>query len=56
LYNLRDFAGTTEVVDSTQGINVFFGRKTILSLGIAEPLTGPKPFSLEALALLNVYY
>jgi hypothetical protein len=56
LFNLNDLAGTTEVVDSTQGINVFFGKKTILSLGIAEPLTGPKPFSLEALALLNVYY
>jgi hypothetical protein len=56
IFNINDIAGTSEVVDTTQGINFFFGKRTVLSLGVAEPLTGPKPFSLEALALLNVFF
>jgi hypothetical protein len=56
IFNFNDTAGTTEVVDTTQGINFFFKGNTVLSLGVAEPLTGPKPFSIEALALLNVFF
>ena len=56
VFNMRDIAGTTEVVDTTQGINFFFSGNTVLSLGVAEPLTGPRPFSFETLALLNVFF
>jgi len=38
------------------GVNVYFGKRTIFSLGIVDPVTGPRPFSLEALALLNVSF
>jgi hypothetical protein len=56
VFNARDFAGTADVVDLTSGVNFYFGKRTILSLGIVDPVTGPRPFSLEALALLNVSY
>ena len=47
IFNFKDIAGVTEVVTTTQGINFFFAKRTVLSLGVAEPMTGPKPFSLE---------
>jgi hypothetical protein len=56
IFNINDIAGTSEVVDTTQGVNFFFGKRTVLSLGVAEPLTGPKPFSIEALGLLNIFF
>jgi hypothetical protein len=56
VFNPRDLAGTADVVDLTTGVNVFLGRRTIFSLGVVDPVTGPRPFSLEALALLNVAY
>ena len=55
-FNPRDLAGTAEVVDLTSGVNVFMGKRTLLSFGIVDPVTAPRPFSLEALAFLNVFY
>jgi hypothetical protein len=54
--NPRDIAGTAEVVDLTTGLNIFMGKRTLFSLGVVDPVTGPRPFSLEALALLNVMF
>ena len=56
VFNPRDIAGTAVVVDLTSGLNIFMGKRTLLSLGVVDPVTGPRPFSLEALAQLNVFY
>jgi hypothetical protein len=56
VYSTRDFAGTPTVVDLTLGGNVQFGRRTVLMLGAVTPVTGPRPYSIEAVALLNVYF
>jgi hypothetical protein len=56
VFNARDLAGTAEVVDMTSGLNIFLPGRTVFSLGIVDPVTGPRPFSLEALALLNVFF
>ena len=52
----NDPAGTPDVVDLTLGMNFVFGRKSILSIAFVDPVTGPKPFSYEFSALLNVFY
>jgi hypothetical protein len=56
VFSAKAIAGTAEVVDLTSGLNVFMGKRTLLSLGVVDPVTGPRPFSLEAQAYLNVYY
>jgi hypothetical protein len=55
-FKLTDPASTPNVVDLTAGVTFQFGRRTRLSLGVCDPVTGPKPFTIEAIALLNVYY
>jgi hypothetical protein len=55
-FNLFDPASTPNVVDLTLGTTFQFGKRTRLSLGVCDPVTGPKPFTIEAIALLNVYY
>lgn len=56
LYDLRDPFATTTVVDLTYGINTVIGDRSLLSLGIVTPITGPKPFDYEVVALFNVFY
>jgi hypothetical protein len=48
--------GTPDVVDLTYGTNIYFQRNTVLSLGVATPVTGPRPFAYEFMALLNIYF
>jgi len=55
-FNFRDIAATSEVVNLTQGLNIFFRNKSVLSMGVVTPVTGPRPFSIEALALYNVFF
>ena len=56
VFNPYDIAGTADVVDLTYGTNILFGRKSLLSTALATPVTGPRPFNLEASALFNYYY
>jgi hypothetical protein len=56
VYNANDIAGSANVVNLTQGLNVEFHRRSILTFGIATPITSPKPFDLEALLLFNVRF
>jgi hypothetical protein len=51
-----DPAWTPNVVDLTYGANVYFLRRTVLSVGVATPVTGPRPFGYEFMALLNIYF
>jgi hypothetical protein len=55
-YNIRDVAGSVDVVDLTYGANIQFGRRTLLMLGASSPVSGPRPFAIEAIALLNIYF
>jgi hypothetical protein len=52
-YNLFDKAGTPDVVDLTAGLNIEICRRSVLTLGVVEAVTGPRPFAIEAIALLN---
>lgn len=51
-----DQAGTPDVVDLTYGANTYLGRRSVLSVGVATPVTGPRPFAYEVMAILNIYY
>jgi hypothetical protein len=42
-----------DVVDFTLGVTFEFAGKTTLGLGVAAPVTGPKPFDFEGIAQLN---
>jgi hypothetical protein len=52
-YNANDISGSANVINLTQGLNVEFNRRSIMTIGIATPITSPKPFDLEALILFN---
>lgn len=56
VFDFNDRAGTADVVDLTGGLNVNLGARSLLSLGIVTPVTGPRPFSIETLLLFNVFY
>ena len=55
-YNANDQAGSANVVNLTQGLNLEFSRRSILTIGIASPVTSPRPFDVEALVLFNVRF
>ena len=55
-YNPRSATGTPTMVDLTLGTNFFLGNRSILSLGVMTPVSGPRPVSLEAIALYNVFF
>jgi len=54
--NPRDPAGTPSVVDLTYGTNVLFGRRSLFTTGIVTPVTGPRPFNVEVVALFSFYF
>jgi hypothetical protein len=56
VFNINDPAGSAYVVNLTYGLSTFLGNRTIFSMGMVTPVTGPRPFSLEALALLNWFF
>ena len=55
-YNANDIAGSANVVNLTQGLNIEFRHRSILTFGLATPVTSPKPFDIEALLLFNVRF
>jgi len=55
-YNRNDIAGTPDVVNLTAGLNFEFHRHTFLTFGLVTPVTGPRPFDLEALVLINILF
>jgi hypothetical protein len=55
-YNVFDKAGTPDVVNLTAGLNFEFYRRAILTFGIVEAVTGPRPFDLEAVVLFNIRF
>jgi hypothetical protein len=55
-FNPNDPSGTPDFVNLTYGINFQFRQRSVLTFGIVTPVTGPRPFDLEALALLNIFF
>ena len=56
VFRLNDEAGTADVVDLTAGLTLEFSHRTTLVLAAVTPVTGPKPFDIEALAQVNVRF
>jgi hypothetical protein len=56
VFNVRDLAGTATTVDFTYGINTLLGRRSLLSTAIVTPITGPRPFNYEVVAMLSIYF
>lgn len=52
----KDPAGSVNVVNVTAGLNFEFYRTSVLTFGIVNPITTPKPFDLEAVVQLNIRF
>jgi hypothetical protein len=48
--------GVPDVVDLTFGASVALKRGAILSAGVVDPVTGPRPYELETVVLLNIFF
>jgi len=48
--------GTPDVVDLTFGPNFALRRRAVIAAGIVNPVTGPRPYELEAIVQLNVFF
>jgi hypothetical protein len=48
-----DPAHTPDLVDCTAGVNFELAHKTRLAVGVATPLTGPRPYDFEVLVQLR---
>lgn len=48
--------GVPDVVDLTFGCGFALKNRAVVSAGIVNPVTGPRPFDLEALVFLNVFF
>jgi hypothetical protein len=48
--------GTPDVVDLTFGTNFVLGQRAVLAAGIVDPVTGPRPYELEAIVQLNIFF
>ncbi|AGA29089.1 hypothetical protein Sinac_4933 [Singulisphaera acidiphila DSM 18658] len=52
----NDPAGTPDVLDLTFGTSFIIHKRLVATVGCSFPVTGPRPFDIEAVALLNFYY
>jgi hypothetical protein len=55
-FDLNDVAWTPNVVNLTFGLNFGIGRRGLLSAGYVCPVTGPRPFDNEWVALFNLRF
>jgi hypothetical protein len=55
-YNLFDPGGTPDVVNLTAGISTELARNSVFTVGMVTPVTGPRPFDFEVIALLNIRF
>jgi hypothetical protein len=54
--NVNDPTSTIDIVNLTFGLTAVVRQRTMLSVGLVEPVTGPRPFSGELVVLLNVFF
>ncbi|CAN5490278.1 hypothetical protein BH10PLA2_BH10PLA2_06620 [soil metagenome] len=52
-FNGYDVVGTADVVNLTTGVTFEINHRSTFTVGIVTPVTGPKPFDIEALAQVN---
>lgn len=45
--------GFCDLVNLTEGVTIILNGRAFLTAGVVTPITGPKPFDIEALAQLN---
>jgi hypothetical protein len=45
-----------DLVVLTEGVQIVLGSRSTLAVGVAVPVTGPRPFDLEALAQFNLRF
>ncbi len=55
-YRFNDPFGTPDVVDLTFATSVMFNRRSVLSIGFVNPVTGPRPFNFEWLVQFNWFF
>ena len=55
-YIIADKAAGYDIVDFTFASNFQIRRRGILSLGVNEPVTGPRPYQVEAIAQFNLRF
>jgi hypothetical protein len=55
-FKVSDVAGTADVVNLTMATTIELGCRSNLSVGIVTPVTGPKPFDVEALVQFNWFF
>ena len=53
LFGVTDSLKLYNTVDFTLGTTFEFAHHTTLGIGVVAPVTGPKPFDVEAIAQLN---
>lgn len=56
VFNPTDIAGSADVFNLSYGTSFFLGKRSLLTIGLTNPLTGPRPFALETGLLLNVFF
>jgi hypothetical protein len=49
----QDISGTADVVNLTYGLNAVIGQNSVFTFGVVTPVTGPRPFDYEIIALIN---
>lgn len=55
-FNATDIAGTPQLTNLTFGLNVGVGQHGLFSVGYVNPITGPRAFNGELLAIFNLRY
>jgi len=53
VFRSNDVLGSADVVDLTMGVTLELNRRSTLALAVVTPITGPKPFDVEALVQFN---
>ena len=56
LWDFSDPYATATAVNLTYGVNAAIGERSLFSLGLVTPVTGPRPFDYEVVALFNVFF
>ena len=51
--NQLDLTGTPDIVNLTYGVNAMIGQRSLFTFGVVTPVTGPRPFDYEIVALIN---
>jgi hypothetical protein len=51
-----DFAHVPDWVSLTGGVNLVFGRASTLGFALGAPITGPRPYNVEAIGSINLRF